>query len=179
MYKYEVGKLYHPARTQWPEVTQYNFRAGQHELVLFLNNPTPREREALRRLPCEFGLRVEQDVIFLLYRFGGDVPWSDAPYSIHLVPESERQIPAPELSAETRTLLQVVLVDARTGLIVAMRAVTLSPEFTAALQHAIYEQHERPWIGASAYDAQIQQAYEKYPTSEAMTRQAIKTKGGA
>lgn len=48
MHRYEVGQPYHPSRRAWPEGAQYNYRQGQHELVLFFQSPTTREIEAVR-----------------------------------------------------------------------------------------------------------------------------------
>ena len=177
---YEVGKPYNPARPSWPEGAQYNYRSGQHELILFYRSPQKSETMDVRKGDCEFGLLVEGDVIFLLYRFGESLPWSDATFSTHLVPEDERSTPQPELSTEIRALLSVILVDAATGIIKAMRAVTLSPSFTAKLQHEIYEQSVRAWPGPREYARQLQDAYRRYPTSDEMARAALaRTKGGA
>ena len=48
LYRYEVGQLYHPGRTQWAEAGEYSFRDGAHELRLFWNRPSPREIEAVK-----------------------------------------------------------------------------------------------------------------------------------
>ena len=63
---------------------------------------------------AEFALLIYGLAIFFLYRFEKAIAWSDAPYSWHLVPADERQLPETPESAETRALLSVVLVDART-----------------------------------------------------------------
>lgn len=179
MYLYEVGKLYNPERTRWQECAQYNYRGGQHELIIFYSRPSRQEVQAINKSESEFGLVVEGDVIFFLYRFGSILPWSDAPFSWWLVPEDERVMPPPETSTELRALLQVILVDADSGIIKAMRALTLSNEFTVKLHHAIYEQSQRNWPGDGAYEKQLQVAYQKYPDSATMARAAIKSKGGA
>ncbi len=49
--------------------------------------------------------------MFFLYRFGNDrrgLPWSSVPFSLHLVPASERALPPALDSPEARYLLQVV-----------------------------------------------------------------------
>ena len=85
-----VGQLYHPGRTRWPEAGQYQLRGGTHELVMFWPNLSVRDIAAVRRGQCEFAVLVQQPVIWLLYRFDGACDWSDAPFSVHLVPEAER-----------------------------------------------------------------------------------------
>jgi len=75
-------------------------------------------------------------------------------------------------------LLTVMLIDASTGILKVMRAVTFSPEFTAAINHAVYEQSQRPWVGDMAYNRQVEAAYAKYPSVPAMVKAAKLTKGG-
>jgi hypothetical protein len=174
----EVGKLYNPDRTSWPETNQYNFRAGQHELVIFYERPTAEEVEAFSKGETEFAMHFERGVIFFLYKFG-DLAWADATYSWHLVPEDERQLPSPPASAEERTLLSVLLVDASTGILKSMRALTLSPRFTRELGRAIREQAAASF-STQSHDAALSILYGKYSTTNQLLKAAlVRTKGGA
>jgi hypothetical protein len=178
MHFLEVGKLYNPNRTSWPETNQYNYRAGQHELTIFYNRPTPEEVEAFSRGEAEFALHYEGKIIFFLYKFGG-LAWADANYSWHLVGENERRVPPPARSAEERALLNVLLVDASTGVLKAMRALTLSPRFTRALEHAIREQAAAAF-SPRAHDASLAILYGKYATTNSLLKAAsVRSKGGA
>ena len=67
LYRYEVGQLYHPGRTQWAEAGEYNFRDGAHELRLFWNRPSPREIEAVKTGQVEVALLIDPPVIRFLY----------------------------------------------------------------------------------------------------------------
>jgi hypothetical protein len=49
MHAHIVGELYSPSRRAWPEGADYNFRAGGHELRIFLGRATPREITAVER----------------------------------------------------------------------------------------------------------------------------------
>lgn len=179
MHVYEVGKPYIAGKANWPEGGEYNCRQGQHELRLFLRDPTAREVDSASRGEAEFALVVFGAVIFFLYRFGAGLPWSDAPYSIHLVPAGQRELPPEPVSAETRALLTVILVDAVTGILRAIRAVSLSPAFTRELAGTIRRQAEQTWDPAY-YDAQLPAAYQKYPSTEAMLADAVaRSRGGA
>lgn len=159
--EYEVGQPYLPGRTRWPAGADYNWRAGQHELRLFFSRLGDREVRDVRTREAEFGLYVEQPLIVLLYRFGASIPWSDAPYSIWLVPADQRALPDPVgEGAETRDLLTTFLVDADSGILRAIRVVSLSPAFTFALRLAAL--------------------YRRYPSSQALLKAATsRTKGGA
>ncbi len=174
----EVGRPYIVGRRKWPEGVEYNCRSGGHELRLFFDSPSASEIEAVRIGECEFALVMEGPVIFLMYKFGVAINWSDAPYSWHLVPEDQRTLPEPE-GPETRALLQVVLIDAASGLVRALRALTFSPVFTRALHAAIRAQADMIWAGKASYDAALADAYRRYPASTDLLRGAVaRTFGG-
>ena len=178
MHLYQIGQLYSPARTDWPEVVDYNYREGTHEIRIFLPNPSPGEIAGIQSGKCEFALYLSGSVIFLLYTIAGAVRWSDAPFSWWLVPDHERQMPNPEPTDVERALVQIVLVDASTGVIKAMRAITWSPEFTAAIHKAIREQASRPFDRAE-HDRIIAATYRKFPDSADMLNVAtFRTIGG-
>src|SRR5262249_790742 len=111
LHAYEVGALYNPARTSWPEAVQYNYRPGSPALLLFWRQPGAREVRAVKSGTASFALTTVGPVLFLLYRFG-DMAWSDQPFSIHLVPEGERGVPPPTGTSEAHAVLTVILVDA-------------------------------------------------------------------
>jgi hypothetical protein len=176
-----VGAPYLAGRTSWPDGTSlFSVSPSGYELVCCLAAPTAREvRQYRARTPCRFALAVHGPVLFLLYRFG-DLPWSDSPYSVHLLPAGRRRVPDTADLADPHALLMVVLVDAATGLVRQIRAVTFSPAFTAALHLAIRDQLASPWPGPAAYDAALAALYRRYPTSEALLETAVaRTEGGS
>lgn len=180
MYAYKVGELYHQDRTVWEERTEYNFREGGHELRIFMAHLTAREIADVRFNEAEFGLFVQGDILLFLYRFGRSIPWGDAPYSWHLVPPEGRTLPEPAHMAEPHLLLTVFLVEATTGILKAIRQLTFSPAFGAALSLAILEQSQRPWPGGRGYDMQLGAVYTRYPRSSDLLKDAIaRTRGGA
>jgi hypothetical protein len=171
MHEIAVGKPYNPNRLQWPEGASYQCRGGQHELVLFFSGITQAERQAVKKGRPEFALLVRQPVIWLMYRFGTGIPWSDSPFTIHLVANpAERRVP--EAAEGKRALLTTIVVDAGTGIVRAIRACSLSPELTALLHAAIEEQAAAPF-DRSAYDAAVNDAFRRYSTTEAMVKDAV------
>ncbi len=168
---YEVGKLYHPDKSRWQQGVQFNLRGGQAELLLFFESPGFHETLAIKKGECEFGVVAIDGVIFFLYRFGSEIPWSDQPFSIHLVPETERIIPVLP-NDETRLLMQIMLVDAKTGILKAMRAVTLAPEFSAELLKLVGEQSKKTF-DQSDYDGQIAEIYRKYPETKNLVKECF------
>ena len=177
MDKYEIGKPFDPATRSWPEVSLVNFRGGAAELLLFMERPTPAEVKAVKSSPCEFGLYHEGDQIVFCYRFIPGIPWGDAPFTIHRVSEPELVVPDPAaLSPESRALLHITLVDAKDGVIQALRVVTLSPGFTRALYAAIEAQASIPW-DRDAYDRTLNRLLSRFTPSLAPACQHY-TRGG-
>lgn len=173
---YEVGKPYNPNVTRWEELPEYNFRSGQHELLLFFRAPTGAEIESVKTGAARFAFTVEHDVIFLLYEFKPGVNWGDAAFQIHLVKPDERKLPEPE-ATETRALLSVMLIDADTGILRAMRAITFSPEFTRALHEAIRQQAAAPF-DPDTHRARVQRIYARLDTNDLRRRAVATCKGG-
>jgi len=64
MHSLEVGQLYHPERTQWPERAQYNYDANGHTLTLFFGEPKDREVSAVKKGRWQFGLLLQRPLLF-------------------------------------------------------------------------------------------------------------------
>ena len=187
LHLFEVGKPYDPRRTVWPEGADYNFRAGGHELRIFLGRATPAEVEAVRSAPAEFGFCpvefgsvAEPAGLVLVARFGPALAF-DCSYHGHRMAEvtGDRSLPPPteETSPDLRALLSITLVEATTGRVLALRAVTFSPEFTRAIHRAIAEQ------AAGASDRAGHQRWAealtaRYTTHQLWARCAIRCRGG-
>ncbi len=167
---YEVGKVYHPGKNRWQPGADFNYRSGMLELRLMFDKLTHSDIRAIRNGACTFALVVEGEIIFLLYEFGKACPWSDSPYTIHMVPENERTIP-PELAPGEMALLTIILIGCEDGIIKAMRQISLGSYFSQKLYQAIQSQAQQPFNQAE-YDSQLARTYRKYPTTQALLRQA-------
>jgi hypothetical protein len=127
---------------------------------------------------CSFSLVISGEVLFFLYRFAG-IPWSDALYSWHLVPEERRVLPSAQDTDQARGLMQIILTDADTGIVQALRAVTLGVDFTRLLLGAIRVQAATPWCGRAEYDRQLAAVYRRYPTTDKLlVAAAVQSNGG-
>jgi hypothetical protein len=142
----EAGRLYHPDRRSWPEGADYNYRSGGHELRIFLGGATHAKVEAVRASPVEFGFFAEPEGLFLITRFGSKLSF-DCSYNWHRVAPEERTEPPAweETSPAARALLTIILVDASTGIVLALRTITFSPEFTRSLHRTIADQVGAPY----------------------------------
>jgi hypothetical protein len=167
----ERGRLYNPNRKSWPEGVYYQCRSGEHELLLFLSEISAAERQAVRTGKAEFGLLVQPPTIMFLYRFGDALPWSDSPFSIHLVADPAERIVPPVPAKGQRTILTAVLVEAPTGIVEGIRALSLSAEFGRLASEAIADQLAAPFDQAG-YDTALQRLYDRYPQTAAMVPNA-------
>ncbi len=132
-----IGKPLFENRTELPEAVEYNYQSGDHTLLLSMKNLHREEIQAVREAEAEFGLYCENGIVFLLYRFGEALPWSDSAFSWWNVAEEDRKIPASQSNPAERILLKVILVEAGSGIVKAIRITTLSPAFTEKLHEAI------------------------------------------
>lgn len=173
---YRVGELYNPNRTQWEERMDYNYRAGVHELRLFLSRPRPIEVQQIKQGEANFRLFVEGDILFLLFRFGS-LLWGDGSYNWHLVDEEERTVPPEMETPQTRTFLNILLMNADNGLILAIRSCTFSHDFSVALHDAIRTQIEMPFNRVD-YIQKIERFADLHPTEDLVKRSLIRCKGG-
>ena len=165
-----VGKPYLPGCTQLQEGYQFTWSNGRLELLIVWNALTPQEVEGIQRAPMQVGLVVVGPIIFFLYQFESITSWCDAPYTFHMVPVAERSLPPAPLGPESRALVNVILVEAQSGLVQGIRVVTLSPALTQRLFEAIGQQAAQPFE-QGYYHATLSAVYEDQSSAD-LARQA-------
>ncbi len=173
-----IGKPLFEGREELPEAIEYNYQAGDHTLLLSMKNLHREEIEAVREAEAEFGLYCENGIVFLLYRFGETLPWSDSAFSWWNVAEEDRRLPAPCENPAERILLKIILVEAATGIVKAIRVTTLSPAFTEKLHDAIREQAKCEPFSRDEFIGRSLQIYKKFTPAEFAANAVVKTKGG-
>ena len=174
----EVGKPLEPGATETLEINEYNYRAGHHILLLSMKNLREEEIEAVNSGETEFGLYCKNRVIFLLYRFGWWLPWGDAAFSWWNLREEDRELPSPREHPQERALLNIILVEAATAEVKALRVVTFSPEFTAALHGKICEQAASQPVARKDFVAAVVDVYNQASPAELAEAALMRTKGG-
>jgi hypothetical protein len=184
MHRLEVGKPYDPSRRAWPEGADYNFRAGGHELRLFMTRLSPKEVAAVKKGRVGFGLLIEIPELFVISRFYGPddqvVLSFDCSYQWHRVSLPERTAPPvwEEAPPQIRAICTVILVEASNGLVAALRAVSFSPEFTLAFHRAIADQAASPY-NAAEHDRAVAAITRQFTTDELWERCKVRCEGGA
>lgn len=141
MHILQVGKLYDPARTQWPEGPHASLTGAGCSLVVFLDSPDEEEIRQIRAGAAEFAWADCGEVAILCFRFGV-LPWMDAPNVPWTEPESRRGAPVGD--AGNGLALQVILVDAATGIVKGLRLLSWEPGFAEAVRQTIRRQLASP-----------------------------------
>jgi hypothetical protein len=131
------GELLVPGRTQWPETIEYNYTLNGHEIRIFMRSPIKEEIQSIRQGLLDFAL-YNADLPVVLIKTEA-IPWSDCPFSYWLVPPDYRQIP-PEIKAGEMAIINIILVDADTGIVKGIRSTSLSTEFSQKLHESIQKQ---------------------------------------
>jgi hypothetical protein len=94
-------------RTELPEALNTTI-SGRSHASAFDEELHREENEAVREAEAEFGLYCENSIVFLLYRFGETLPWSDSAFSWWNVAEEDRRIPAPQMNPAGHILLKII-----------------------------------------------------------------------
>jgi hypothetical protein len=170
---FTVGAPYVPGHAEWPEMAQYTYRGGQHELVIFVRAMTADDVQHLLSDDLEIALHVEGDLLVLLCRIGDGLPWQVACHSWHYVPENRRVVPEPEGLESFSSILRIDLIDATNGIIRGSRTVNLPTDFCRSLRAAIRQQSQREWCGDEEYLRQVNVLKEKFPHPEMLLPFAI------
>lgn len=166
-----IGQPFAPERSTWPaDRFEYRYFGGNHLLQLCIASPSPREVAFFESGDVRIGLYIERGVLFFIFRIEAVMDWSDQAISIHLVSEKDRDIP--DLAPGMRAGLNMVLVDADTGLVSAMRFVTYSPHFSQVFYRELRRQAATPF-DAGEHRKAVVQVYRKYPKSSALARAAL------
>lgn len=151
-----IGDFYDPARTVWPEGGAYWVGPDdRHRLIISLPDLADDERHSIAATAGRIGVATSGPAMFCLWRFWR-FDWADCPYSVHL------QTPAPVLSESLgRLVLDLVLIEARTGRIATTRAVELAADVSQAIRTALRAQAAMAFDEPS-FDSAIQRVYAQY-----------------
>jgi hypothetical protein len=170
--RYAVGELFEPGRRSYADGTVV---FGMGMLALFMSEPTSEEIAAVRRGSMRLGVAEAGGCLFVLYSVG-DLT-GDVPYEWHLAPQDRRSLP--ELpTPRSRLLVHVFLVDADTGVIGAMRQVTMSARVSRLLVDAMRRQSQVGAFHDVEYDAKLARARRRWDLDGLVRVGTIDVAGG-
>lgn len=168
-----VGQPYDSRRSRLaPAPIAQITHTGIH-LVLVIENPTEAEIAAVVSGVPRFAWITAPNVALLAWAFDPGIPWSDVPYSPHL----ERPGHTPGICAVPRrpAVVNIVLVDAATGLVRAVRDTTWPHEFVTVVRDSVAEMAAAP-VNMNAIDAAMAMLYTMHPdTAELVAMKATAT----
>jgi hypothetical protein len=164
----EIGKLYVSGKTQWPETIEYNYDANGHTILICLRSPTSKEVQGLKNDSLDLALHYADRIPTLLWRVGEkgqSLPWSDCAFNWYLVPPERRQIPE-IIQDGQQALLNILLVDADTGILKVFRVISMPTKFSRSLVEAILEQINGGEISSTTYAQVTYELQVKYSSDE-------------
>lgn len=151
----KVGMPFIPGVRSFSEDTTYNYTPGGHTLTLCVGNPTSNEICAVQKQEAVFGLLLRERTLFILAKFGR-LPWTASYYNWWINAPVMRPDPWLDLQGINSGIsVSVCLVNASNGILAALRAVTLSHEFSRALLESVVAQTKPPfdpWRHAEVVD---------------------------
>ncbi len=172
----KVGEYFGGVRRARAPYQQLSLSGSSPDLHLVFDGIQPAELNAVKAGKAEFGVYTEGDQLFFLYRFGSTIiPWSDVPYHVALE-NKHRPVNLQLLTEQSRALLLVILVDAKTSAIRALRQVTLTPEVTRALWQGVLLQDQK--TPPFDYDYYIEKVYTRLSSAN-MAERGVTGVGGA
>ena len=181
----QVGQPYDRTRRSWPQGADYNYRAGGHELRLFMPDLSTAEIAAAEKGRVEFGLWIDLPGLWVISRFHSRVDDKvlmsfDCSYQWYRVSEADRTAPPAweETSPELRALVTIILIESRNGIIKALRAVSYSPEFTRTFHKAIADQIALPYHQAE-HERAVESIASQFTTDQLWAKCQHRCEGGA
>ncbi len=139
---------------------QFDFRKGCSILLIFLPDPTQEELREIKYQPFEARMTCLPDVLWLTFRFG-NLGFMDAPFSPHLT----NGIQYPTDLDGACDILQIFVIDSATGTVKAIRAISYSEGFSAALRVGCMCLLPQDF-NATAYDYLLCSTQQRYSAEE-------------
>jgi len=140
---------------------------------LFHRTLTSDSITCFREGKTQFGLICAgEHTLFLLYRIDGLAEWSDCFYALGMIPPERRGIP--ERQEGHGWIIRMALIDTMTGIIKALRACTVTPEFSRTLDDLVLDQYMLvPHFTWEKHHNEISAAHAQWSTPEAMLVDAL------
>lgn len=168
---FAVGERYNPKVASWPDgAAELRVTPQGVEFFLALASPKSYEVKAFRG-SAEFAIVPADRHLMWCYRFvdpfnsnvkRNGIPWSDAPWEYHREASAE-PVAVPGGPGESFAL-HLVLVDAVTGVVQALRLITPPVEFADALRGAVDRQRVTSYDQAAA-TREINAVYARCPST--------------
>lgn len=170
LFNYEVGQKY-PGATPSDDGCIIEMDASGLLLIVKFANPTANEiKQISADNPFEIRFVALNEVIFFTVKFG-DLAWMDMPYSPHLSKVNW----TPVEDKISGYALTVVLIDARSGIIKAIRLIGLGNQFSKNLFIEVNNLSEKQF-NISKYSANLSSIMNRYSIKQIADLSAYKNR---
>ena len=140
---YKLGCPYEQPSEIYRQSFTYNIRYGHHEAALFIDYIEPSDVVRFNHHSIQFGYWWDKPVLWFLAKFGTE-PWSDTSFSMYRVQPPEARHIENLNTPSTRYPITLILVEATTGIVTALRTATMSPEMSLEIFQIVTLQMELP-----------------------------------
>ena len=140
-------------------VLTFNFSVSEKDIQNFLNGT------------ASFGLFVDKNILFFLFKIDSFLDWSDLAFTAHL---ANGEIIIDDSGYLPFSLL---LVESGTNIIKGIRIVTVTPNFRSILAQIIQKQNAERFDTLTYY-SNISSIYESYPKAYSMLAKSLITEKG-
>lgn len=169
-YRLSVGMV-HPRWENWkPAVARdgaiYHYTVAGHEVTWFLTWPDQSDIETFRHGRIQVDFLAPGRTLALRLRSGTDSLRATASYSNDMVAQERRALPPMPQTETDHARLLVTLVDRATGVVLALRMVSLAPEFTR-IAHAAIREAEGSTVASYVQESPLTGSHRKRPQRSA------------
>lgn len=140
-------------------VLTFNFTISENDIQNFLNGVT------------SFGLFVDKNILFFLFKIDGFLDWSDLAFTIHLA-GGEKII-----DDGSYLPFNLLLIESGTNIIKGIRIITVTPTFRSILVRILQKQKTERFDTLVYYD-NISAIYDSYPKAFSMLAKSLITERG-
>lgn len=139
-----VGELLIPGKKAYPEGMMLEYTTSGPIVILSFGNPTDKEIEGAKNGQIEMAYYETEQILFLVTKIAGCGGWLDAPFNIRIYDDKNIEFDwSEEIVDGSGLAMQIVLVDANTGIIKAMRLIGTHTKFAKGFRAAILRQFEK------------------------------------
>lgn len=144
-------------------------------LYLFLPNLTKNEIDSIRNGKYRFALTEISNMLVFLYEFKNGILLSDTPFHFSLSKRSINDLPN-EIDTNAGFGLNVIAVDSATGIVQALRLITLGERFSNKLLEICKNQYQNP-VDPTQHYINVQNLQSRYQAKQLLKYSSVICKG--
>lgn len=162
-YKFEVGSIHPFIKSFYKKGLSVIFDKTGFLFNIIFDNLTESEVNAFKKGNIKIDLVYKNGVIFFLFNIEGLIDTSDIAFNINLCHEEAKKIT--DIGLNKGYACQLILTEGTTGIIKAMRLVTLTNDMSVKLNECMKEQLNNP-ISKGVYNQIVDNTQRAYTSKE-------------